>query len=214
MKIRALSSQDNPHQIVSEATTLCSQAVHGALPPVSYIIRTLCRIRQINSSAPTNPLTITDIKIPDKYSHTIDGRQFLINDIEPVENRILVFATKENLGLLSKSNNWFADGPFKSCHPLFAQVYMIHVIKHNLIIPVVFALMPDKTQSSYERLYSAIKTHNINLNSKTIMTNFKQSSLYAFKIQFPNAEQNGGFFSSNTMCLAKNSNYFRNDRKI
>ncbi|KAL4089439.1 hypothetical protein QTP88_024474 [Uroleucon formosanum] len=33
MKIRAQSSQDNPHQIVSEASTLCSQAVHGALPP-------------------------------------------------------------------------------------------------------------------------------------------------------------------------------------
>ncbi|KAL4127188.1 hypothetical protein QTP88_011385 [Uroleucon formosanum] len=77
MEIRALSSQDNPHQIVSEVSTLCSQAVHGALPPVTYIKRTLCQIRQINSSAPSNPLTITYIKISVKYSQTIDGRQFL-----------------------------------------------------------------------------------------------------------------------------------------
>ncbi|XP_022161380.1 uncharacterized protein LOC111027331 [Myzus persicae] len=200
IKIRALSSQDNPHQIVSEASTLCSQAVHGALPPVSYIKRTVCRIRQINSSAPSNPFTITDITIPDKYSQTIDGRTFLINDIEPVESRILVFATKENLDLLSKSDHWFADGTFKSCPPLFTQVYTIHVIKHNLVIPVVFALMPDKTQSSYERLFSAIKTHNINLNPKTIMTDFEQSSLNAFKIQFPNTEQNGCFFHQ-TQCV-------------
>jgi len=93
-----------------------------------------------------------------------------------------VFATKENLDLLSKSDHWFADGTFKSCPPLFTQVYTIHVIKHNLVIPIVFALMPDKTQSSYERLFSAIKTHNINLNPKTIMTDFEESSLIAFKI--------------------------------
>ncbi|KAE9529589.1 hypothetical protein AGLY_011685 [Aphis glycines] len=147
MKIRALSSQDNPHQIVSEASTLCSQAVHGALPPLSYIKRTLCRIRQINSSAPSNPLTLTDITILNNFSQTIDGRQFLINDIEPVENRILVFATEKNLDLLAKSDHWFADGTFKSCPPLFAQVYTIHVIKNNLVIPVVFSLIPDKTQT-------------------------------------------------------------------
>jgi len=200
MKIRALSSQDNPHQIVSEASTLCSQAVHGALPPVSYIKRTLCRIRQINSSAPSNPLTLTDITIPNNYSQTIDGRQFLINDIEPVENRILVFATEKNLDLLAKSDHWFSDGTFKSCPPLFAQVYTIHVIKNNLVIPVVFSLMPDKTQSSYERLFTAIKTHNNNLNPKTIMTDFEQSSINAFKIQFQNAKQNGCFFHQ-TQCV-------------
>lgn len=131
MKIRALSSQDNPHQIVSEASTLCSQAVHGALPPVSYIKRTLCQIRQINSSAPSNPLTLIDITIPNNYSQTIDGRQFLLNDIQPVENRILVFATEKKLDLLAKSDHWFADGTFKSCPSLFAQVYTIHVIQQT-----------------------------------------------------------------------------------
>ncbi|KAF0772721.1 Uncharacterized protein FWK35_00014902 [Aphis craccivora] len=113
MKIRVLSSQDIPHQIVSEASTLCSQAVHGALPPVSYIKRTLCRIRQINSSAPSNPLTLTDITIPNNYSQTIDGRHFLINDIEPVENQILVFATEKNLDLLTKSDHWFLESHMK-----------------------------------------------------------------------------------------------------
>lgn len=37
---------------------------------------------------------------------------------------------------------------------------------------MVFDLMPDKTQSSYERLFSSIKTHNISLNPKTIMPDF------------------------------------------
>lgn len=49
----------------------------------------------------------------------IDRRQFLINDNEPVESRILEFSTKENLDLLTKSDHWFADGIFKSCSPLF-----------------------------------------------------------------------------------------------
>ncbi|KAL4091429.1 hypothetical protein QTP88_026121 [Uroleucon formosanum] len=67
-------------------------------------------------------------------------------------------------------------------------------------VPVVFALIPDKTQSSYERLFSAIKTHNIHLNPKTILTDFEQSSSKAFKIQFPNAKQNGCFFYQ-TQCV-------------
>lgn len=54
--------------------------------------------------------------------------------------------------------------------------------------------MPDETQSSYERLFSAIQIYNVNLNPKIIMTDFKKSSLNAFKIQFPNTEQNGCFF--------------------
>jgi len=60
--------------------------------------------------------------------------------------------------------------------------------------------MPDKTECSHERLFSVIKTHNISLNPKTIMTNLKQSSINAFKIQFPNIKQNGCFFHQ-TQCV-------------
>lgn len=90
----------------------------------------------------------------------------------------------------------------------------MYVINHNLVIPLVFALMSDKKQSSYESSFSSIITHNINLNSKIIMTNFEQSTLNAFKIQFSNTEQDGSFFPSNTTCLAKNLNYFWNGRKV
>ncbi|KAL4131205.1 hypothetical protein QTP88_008546 [Uroleucon formosanum] len=48
----------------------------------------------------------------------------------------------------SSSQSSPSNGTFKSCSPLFTQVYTINVIKHNLVIPVVFALKPDKTQSS------------------------------------------------------------------
>jgi len=48
--------------------------------------------------------------------------RFYINDIESVENRILVFGTKDNLNKLAKSDHWFTDITIKSCSLLFTQV--------------------------------------------------------------------------------------------
>lgn len=84
----------------------------------------------------------------------------------------------------------------------------MYVINHNLVIPLVFALMSDKKQSSYESSFSLIITHNINLNSKIIMTNFEQSTLNAFKIQFSNTEQDGSFFPIKHNVFGKKSKLF------
>lgn len=143
-----------------------------------------------------------DIKIPDKYSKTIDGRQFLLLDIELNEKRILVFSTHENMKLLTKSKYWFVNGLFQPL--LFIQIYTIQVLKNNTVLLVIFALVTDKTQNSYERLFSGIKTLHNNVNPKTIMTDFEQSSINAFIMHFPNAKQNGCFFLSNTMCIYLN----------
>ncbi len=73
-------------------------------------------------------------------------------------------------------------------------------MKYDNVIPTVFALMPNKTQVSYNRVFSALKNLNPNLQPISIMTDFEQSAINAFKEAFPNALQRGCFFHL-SQCL-------------
>uniref|UniRef100_A0A2S2QRY9 MULE transposase domain-containing protein n=1 Tax=Sipha flava TaxID=143950 RepID=A0A2S2QRY9_9HEMI len=131
------------------------------------------------------------------YKETNNGSKFLLfNNYEingPTKNRILIFCTSEGLKLMSASEHWFADGTFKSAHSIFTQIYTIHVLKYNTVIPVVFALLPDKSTATYSYLIKTLKSH-IPLNPKTIMTDFEQSAILAFKENFPNIISRGCHF--------------------
>lgn len=64
---------------------------------------------------------------------------------------------------------------------------MIHIhvlINDGTIILTVYALLPNKTQGIYTLLLLKIKEINTNLNPETIMTDFENSSLIAFKKTF------------------------------
>jgi len=54
--------------------------------------------------------------------------------------------------------------------------------------------MPNKTQASYTRLFSASKNLKPNLNPTSIMTDFEQSALNSFKEAFPHTHQRGCSF--------------------
>ena len=50
--------------------------------------------------------------------------EFLKFDSGAEENRILIFSTDENLRMLARAQQVFADGTFKTTpHPLFEQLY-------------------------------------------------------------------------------------------
>lgn len=80
------------------------------------------------------------------------GEDFLLHDTGFGDSeRILVFSTAENLRKLGESELWFADGTFKVSPSLFYQVYTIHGSLHGTVVPLVFALLSNKTQSTYAR---------------------------------------------------------------
>jgi hypothetical protein len=82
---------------------------------------------------------------------------------------------------MSESEQWFTDGTFKSApSSIFKQIYAIHTLKYNTVIPVVFALLPDKSTATYSYLIKTLKSH-IPLNPKTIMTDFERSAILEFK---------------------------------
>ena len=128
------------------------------------------RARQQQSIPLANPNSLSELQFPEEYTQTCSGSPFLLFDSGPSNNRILLFSTQRNLELMDHCDHWYADGTFRAAPPLFTQIYTIHAVKYNSTIPTVFALMPNKSQDTYVRLFNAIKDLKPNLNPISIMT--------------------------------------------
>ena len=200
IKERAKNTQESSHQIIADSTVGLSSSVSAKLPSVPAMKKRMQRARQQQSIPLANPNSLSELQFPEEYTQTCSGSPFLLFDSGPSNNRILLFSTQRNLELMDHCDHWYADGTFKAAPPLFTQIYTIHAVKYNSTIPTVFALMPNKSQDTYVRLFNAIKDLKPNLNPISIMTDFEQSAINAFHQVFPNASQRGCFFHL-SQCL-------------
>jgi hypothetical protein len=88
----------------------------------------------------------------------------LFADYQHRKQRILICADdklKKNMGTCK---HFYMDGTFKICPKSFYQLYTIHAeIGSNQdylnIIPIIYALLPDKKITTYELLFELIKSY-------------------------------------------------------
>lgn len=66
-------------------------------------------------------------------------------------NHIIVFAKKRNLENLGRAGAWFCDGTFKVVSSLFYQLYTVHALCNVTVVPLVYGLLPNKTEETYPR---------------------------------------------------------------
>jgi hypothetical protein len=94
--------------------------------------------------------SLGDIDMPNSLVFTTSGDNFLILDSGADDgSRILVFGTLQNLALLETNRNWFIDGTFTVSPSVFCQVFTIHALLGTAALPMVYALLPDKTEQTY-----------------------------------------------------------------
>jgi len=94
----------------------------------------------------------------------------------------------------------YADGTFKCCPSIFSQLYTFHGLKYNVSIPLIYALLPNKSMSTYKHLLSKIKDLVPEMNPRSILTDFEKAMIASFNIIFPNAAHRGCFFHF-TQCI-------------
>lgn len=178
-------------RILSKESETISISVAAQMPQNHSIKRRIRASRRNNAAGdkyepiPTNK----DFYIPEKYCLTAKKERFIFFDSIAEDssgnNRIIIFATKENVEILAKSSEWYADGTFSVCPLLFSQLYVIHGIICGHPIPLVFALLPNKMQSTYERLLVALKTEFPYMNPLKVHMDFERGAISAFKIIYP-----------------------------
>lgn len=193
VKRTARDTTENPQNIVANVCSDVPAVVISQLPEFANMKRLVRLERNRLGHASVNPTSLEDLIISDDYAQ-INGKPFLLYDNASDGDRILIFTTQENLFFLTRNPHWYCDGTFKAAPALFSQVYTIHAIEGNVTVPTVFALLSNRTQIIYEKLFSALKHLKPELSPKTIMTDFERASLKAISSVFPEARQTGCFF--------------------
>jgi hypothetical protein len=199
LKARAVESQDATGRVVAAAVADLTVAGQGQLPPLNHLKRNVQRVRVGNMAAPPNPDSLADLQIPPAYAtyERLPGvaENFLLFDSGPEtgDNRILIFSTQQNIGILQQATDWYMDGTFDVTPPLFAQLFSIHGTCLGQTHPLVFALLPNKRRDTYARLFTALNDLG-DFAPISIMTDFELPMIHACREAYPAATQSGCFF--------------------
>lgn len=139
---------------------------------------------------------LAKIKIPPGFD------DFLLGDYNDDEsNRILVFASKEAREFIKVGKIYLGDGTFQRCPKPFKQLYVLFCDlgssdDKNNVVPVVYALMPNKSKKSYNKLFAIIKSQVPEWTPSKFITDFEQATrtITAMKTIFPQITHHGCYF--------------------
>lgn len=178
-----------------------SREVVEKIPTFYSLKSTLYRARR--KQTPKLPTTTTDIQLEGKWTQTTTGQQFLLFD-DTQGPRIIAFATTENLTHLSTSDRIYCDGTFYTCPSLFHQIYTIHVQLDGSMYPVVYALLPGKSEQIYRRFFTLLQTamtdNNLDFTPPTVFMDFETAAHNGIRSVVRGVQVKGCFFHF-TQCI-------------
>ena len=126
---------------------------------------------------PALPRTIADIDLPGDWSQTLAGDEFVLHK----DARTLILGTAANLELLTQSSVIFMDGTFKAAPRLFTQLFTLHGVFREHVVPLIFCLLPDKQRQTYYDIFGVLKRHlaidDQELEPPTIISDFESGTL-------------------------------------
>ena len=199
LKRRATETQETPAQLINHAHAGTSLAVQMQFPCYPTLAKVINRARKADSSAPTEPSHRKLIRIPEAYTIYAPqpGQQesFLLADSGYLDQeRILIFGRDSARNWLAHVDRIFVDGTFSITPDLFEQTFVILAERSGFVVPLCYALLPNKTFKSYTRMLALLRGRWPLLNPGKISLDFEIGLINAFRNAFPAAEINGCFF--------------------
>ncbi|KAK9729797.1 MULE transposase domain [Popillia japonica] len=130
----------------------------------------------------------TGLIFTENMLHLDDGTSFLLSQLED-KDKLLVFCNTEAKEALKSHKRFFMDETFKSCAKQYKQLYTIHVDLGSSstkikIVPVLFALLCNKSCATYTKLFQIIKKAT-SWNPYTVSVDFEQAAITSLKTIYP-----------------------------
>lgn len=143
--------------------------------------------------------TIADVHVPKGL-----GKDFLVCEEGTTEKIILFCSRTAQMFLKNEEENiamYFGDGTFYCVPQHHYQLYSLHVdigSNENVtnVVPVIFALLPNKSEQTYVRLFELIK-NKLSVEMPTFKCDFETAVMKAVKRVFPNCKISGCFYHYN-----------------
>ncbi len=138
------------------------------------------------------PNEVSKLEWVGDWFKTYDNKQFVLAN-DGTEDKIVVFATEENLSILYHSDEVFMDGTFKTCPSIFKQIYIFHGYFMGKLFPLVYALLTGKSQTIYERLFTLLNEKIVELNNTPLQPlkfriDFELAAINSIRNIYPNNE--------------------------
>ena len=176
-------------------------ASEGALGAISdaTLGKQVRRYRAQARGGRPNPDNLASLAIPDDVQVRVGpggvNEQFLLHDSGADDpTRWLVWGTHRSLDFMAGAVDWYADGTFDLAPPFFTQIYSISVFRFGQCVPVLYALLPSKSQEQYRRLFHWIKQAAPSAKAETCMMDFELGALNAAQEVYPGIAVTGRLF--------------------
>ena len=177
--------------IVNNQQATC---VDPALLPTYQSVETILK-RQRADDRPKLPKQRTDIDLQGEWAAGPCSERFAL----PTPNsEILIFVTDANLLRLSRCKTIYMDGTFKTCPSLYTQLFTIHGLCNNFVVPLVYILLADKCCATYYQVFNllrdAVSSVGGVFDPDIILSDFESGLIEAVRRQFPRALHSGCHF--------------------
>lgn len=188
-------TNDPPRRVVADAVAGIREEAAVRVGSATNLRRTVNRQRG-NGNHPPAPQALQDIDIPDNFRLNLRNEPFVFFDsgANDGNQRIFIFGSPTGYNLLRGNCHIMADGTFKLAPELFTQIYTIHIIIRGNVIPVLYALLPNKELQSYRRMWEAVRERIPGMNPTSVLTDFEHAAHGAVREIFPNADLTGCYF--------------------
>ena len=190
---RSIMSNDTSRAIYSAAVQGASPGAIIKLPKYASMQQSIARKRKAVNLPHPNPQSLEEIDVPLELRVTANGENFLLYDSGNQDlQRILIFGTDRNIAILRLCEVWLADASFKVAPALFYQIWVIHGLYRNRVVPLVYVLMPAKSGQMYAKSLEFLSQQN--LRPQTIIIDFEKAEVTSLRTAFPMASIHGCFF--------------------
>lgn len=136
---------------------------------------------------------VADVTVPPKFE------AFLLADYNDGDIRLIVFCSDNGRHHMKQLKIFFGDGTFKVCPLPFYQLYTIHgdlgsTDDSTNIVPLIYAIMSEKTEKSYTILFTVIKAQITEWQPELYKCDFEIATMNAIRTLFPNIAVKGCYF--------------------
>lgn len=199
LKRRAANTQEIPSQLRTNILQNMPLASRSRIPNKSATDKVIHRSRNAADAAPAHPIDRASIVIPDSYQeYEYDSEHFEnflladsgVGDME----RILIFGRGTVQNWIGRVQKIYVDGTFSLAPSLFSQVFVIMAERGGFVIPILYALLPNKQEETYDRMIQMIQNAWPEFSPHAISMDYELAVINAFTNAFPHAEPHGCLF--------------------
>ena len=187
LKRKATESRltDIQNVVTEVVSTITDDELTAALPQWPSLAKVCDRERAKVFGNASDPKTLQMLDVSDKEFKTARGHNFLLYSDPPrYEKKMLIFSTNKNIDYMIEAETLMVDGTFYVAPTLFYQSLSIHGFVGGKAIPLVYALLPDKKQKTYERFVDVMSRYLCTSSGK-LMIDFELAIINAMQLNLP-----------------------------